>query len=154
MVFLYEYVWIDAEGNLRGKTKVTDKRDSKENTRRRRECIKCEKRFTTYEKPDIEIFVAKKDGRRERYNRDKVLLGIVKACEKREVSHEKIDKIVTEIEEKLRKKGKEIQSELIGRQVMINLKKLDKVAYVRFASVYKDFQDLKDFKKEIKQVNL
>jgi len=134
-------------------TKVTDKRDSEGDTRRRRECLKCQRRFTTFEKPDIELVVVKKDGRREKYNRDKVFLGMIKACEKRDVSHDKIDKTINEIEEKLRKRGREVESRLIGEQIMRTLKKLDKVAYVRFASVYKDFQDLKDFKKTIKEVS-
>ena len=136
-------------------TKVTDKRDSdsEESTRRRRECLECKRRFTTYEKPDIEIIVIKKNGSRVPYNRDKVLLGIVKACEKREVSHDKIDNIIEEIEERLRKKGKEVESKLIGELVMKALKKLDKVAYIRFASVYREFQDINDFKKEIKEVS-
>ena len=134
-------------------TKVTDKRDSKEITRRRRECIKCKRRFTTYERPDIELIVIKKDGRRERYNRDKILLGVIKACEKRNVSHEKIDIVINDIEEKLRKKGKEVESKMIGELVMRQLKKLDKVAYIRFASVYRDFKEAKDFKLAIKEVS-
>lgn len=134
-------------------TKVTDKRDAKESTRRRRECLKCGRRFTSYERPDTEIIVIKKDGRREAYNRDKLFLGIVKACEKREIGHDKIDEIISEIEEKLRKKGKEVESKTIGEQVIRALKKLDKVAYIRFASVYKDFHDLSDFKREIRKVS-
>ena len=133
-------------------TKVTDKRDFQGDTRRRRECVKCKRRFTTYEKPDIELIVVKKDGRREKYNRDKVLLGIIKACEKRNISHEKVENIINEIEERLRKKGKEVESKVIGEQVMRALKKLDKVAYIRFASVYRDFKDISDFKKEIKEL--
>ncbi len=137
-----------------GETKVTDKRDCKEEgiTRRRRECLKCKRRFTTYERPEIEIVVMKKDGRREPYNRDKLLLGMIKACEKRPISRDKLNKVVDEIEEKLRKKGKEIESKYIGKQVMSKLKKLDKVAYIRFASVYRDFKDVKDFKEEIKSL--
>jgi len=133
-------------------TKVTDKRDSADGTRRRRECLKCKKRFTTYEKPDVGIIVVKKDGRRERFNRDKILLGIIKACEKRAVSTEKIDETINEIEEKLRRKGKEVKSKMIGQEVMRALKRLDKVAYIRFASVYHDFKDLKDFRKELREV--
>jgi len=98
------------------------------------------------------LIVIKKDGRRERYSRDKVFLGILKACEKRNVSHEKIDNLVGLIEEKLRKKGKEVESKYIGEKIMQALKKLDKVAYIRFASVYRDFKDISDFKKEIKEV--
>jgi len=139
-------------GNI--ETRVTDKRDSGDEgtTRRRRECLKCNRRFTTYERPEIEIIVIKKDMRRENYNRDKLMTGIVRACEKRPVSREKIEKIINEIEERLRKKGKEIKSKMIGELVIKALKKLDKVAYIRFASVYRDFQDISDFRKEIKEV--
>jgi transcriptional repressor NrdR len=134
-------------------TKVTDKRQSKEDVRRRRECLKCKKRFTTYERIEKkDIIVVKKDGRREKYNRDKLKTGLMKACEKRPVSLEKIDKTIFEIEEKLAKKGKEIKTEDIGKMMMIKLKKLDKVAYIRFASVYRDFKDLNDFKEEIKDL--
>jgi len=132
-------------------TKVTDKRESPEGTRRRRECLKCKKRFTTYEKPDEkDIIVVKKDGRREHFADEKLRIGLIKACQKRPVPMEKIDKIVEEIKEKLRKKGRETNSEKIGEMVMSKLKKLDNVAYIRFASVYHDFKDLADFKKEIK----
>lgn len=135
------------------KTKVTDKRDSEEGiTRRRRECLKCKRRFTTYERPEIETIVVKKDKRREPYNRDKLTSGLTKACEKRPISHEKIEKIVNEIEERLRRKGKEVKSEVIGKLVMQSLKKLDKVAYIRFASVYSNFQDLADFKNIFKDI--
>ena len=136
------------------KTKVTDKRDSEEEgiTRRRRECLKCKRRFTTYERSEIETIIVKKDKRREPYNRDKLTSGLTKACEKRPISHEKIEKIVNEIEERLRRKGKEVKSEVIGKLVMQSLKKLDKVAYIRFASVYSDFQDLADFKKLFKDI--
>ncbi|MBU3907477.1 MAG: transcriptional regulator NrdR [Nanoarchaeota archaeon] len=133
--------------------KVTDKRGSPNGIRRRRECLKCGKRFTTYERIEpFDLYVIKKDGRRERYNRDKLLLGIVKACEKREISPEKIDEIVNQIEEKLRKKGKEVTTKAVGELVMNALKKLDKVAYIRFASVYRKFDDVNDFRKEIKEV--
>jgi len=135
-------------------TKVTDKRDSGEEgtTRRRRECLKCERRFTTYERPEIEIIVIKKDGRREAYDREKIKTGIIKACQKRPISHDKIEKTIDVIEEKLRKKGKEVDSKVIGELVVKTLKKLDKVAYIRFASVYLNFQDLNDFKSVMKQV--
>ncbi len=136
-----------------GDTKVTDKRESPEGTRRRRECLKCRKRFTTYEKPDEkDIIVVKKDGRREHFLDEKLRLGLIKACQKRPVSMEKIDKIVEEIKEKLRKKGKEVNSEMVGKMIMQRLKKLDKVAYIRFASVYKDFKDVGDFKKEMREL--
>lgn len=135
-------------------TKVTDKRESGSEIRRRRECLKCKKRFTTYEKiQEKEILVVKKDGRREPFNRDKILLGIIKACEKRNISHEKIEEVVGKIEERLRKKGKEVNSKIIGEEVIKALKKLDKVAYIRFASVYREFKDVNDFKREIKEVS-
>jgi len=131
-------------------TKVTDKRDANGLTRRRRECLKCRKRFTTYEKVEpVERYVIKKDGRRERFDRDKVFLGIIKACEKRNISHEAIEGIVKEFEEKIQNQ-KEIPTKKIGEFIMNKLKKLDKIAYIRFASVYRDFHDVGDFKKELK----
>ena len=134
-------------------THVTDKRESPDGTRRRRECLKCKKRFTTYERPEKkEIIVVKKDNRREAFSREKLKSGIMRACEKRPISIEKIEMIIEEIEEKLRKKGKEVKSDLIGKMVINKLKKIDKVAYIRFASVYRDFQDIKDFKQEIKNL--
>ena len=134
-------------------TRVTDKRGFPGGTRRRRECLKCKKRFTTYEKPQKrDIIIVKKDGRRERFSYDKLINGLMKACEKRSVSVEKIEKIIEEIEEKLRAKGKEVKSDNIGKMVMQKLKRLDKVAYIRFASVYRDLQDIKDFKEVIKEV--
>src|SRR3989338_6248595 len=100
-------------------TKVTDKRDSKDETRRRRECLKCGKRFTTYEKIEpVEIFVIKKDERREPFSREKLKSGIIKACEKRSVSAEQIDSAVSFIEEKLKQEGSEVSSRLIGELVM------------------------------------
>jgi len=132
-------------------TKVTDKRESPEGTRRRRECLKCNKRFTTYEKPEKkDIMIVKKDGRREKFSYEKLRTGVIKACEKRPVSIKEIDKLIDEIEERLRRKGKEVKSEMIGKMVMNKLKKLDKVAYIRFASVYLNFEDVKDFLKEVK----
>jgi transcriptional repressor NrdR len=134
-------------------TKVTDKRESPDGTRRRRECLKCKKRFTTYEKAiQKDIIIVKKDGRREAFSRDKIKSGIIRACEKRPVSMERIDKIVNNIEEKLRIKGKEVKTETIGKMVMNRLKKLDNIAYVRFASVYMNFQDVKDFKIAVNDV--
>jgi transcriptional repressor NrdR len=134
-------------------TKVTDKRESPDGTRRRRECLKCKKRFTTYETPGQgNIIVVKKDGRRESFNKEKIRNGIIRACEKRPIATEKIDEIVEEIVEKLRKRGKEVESEVIGKMVMNKLKKLDDIAYIRFASVYMNFQDLKDFKAALKEV--
>jgi len=136
-------------------TKVTDKRDSETETRRRRECLKCGKRFTTYERvEELNFIVVKKDKSREPFSREKLKKGIEKACEKRPIETEKIDKMINEIERKIREKikGKEISSIEIGELVMKSLKKIDKVAYIRFASVYQDFKDVSDFKREIKEV--
>jgi transcriptional repressor NrdR len=132
-------------------TKVTDKRKSPEGIRRRRECLKCKKRFTTYERLSKgDFYVVKKDGRREKFNREKLEEGINIAFEKRPVEKEKIDNMINEIEDLLMRKGKkEMPSSVIGELVMKKIKNLDNVAYIRFASVYRDFQDIKDFKKEI-----
>jgi len=133
-------------------SRVTDKRKSPEGIRRRRECLKCKKRFTTYEKIERgDLYVIKKDGKRERFDRKKLEAGIEKAFEKRPVAKEKISKMIDEIEEKIRSKGKkEIKSSTIGGLVMKKIKKLDNVAYIRFASVYRDFQDVKDFRKGLR----
>lgn len=136
-------------------SKVVDKRETSENTvRRRRECLKCGKRYTTYEKIEsADLIVLKKDGRRETFNREKLKAGLLKACEKRPVSIDKINKIVDDIEAKLRGKGNsEVKSAVIGELVMGFLKRLDKIAYIRFASVYKDFTDLASFKKEVEKL--
>ncbi|MBS3101825.1 transcriptional regulator NrdR [Candidatus Woesearchaeota archaeon] len=134
-------------------TKVVDKRETESLsvTRRRRECLKCGKRFTTYEKvEELEIVIVKKDGRRERFDRHKLLTGLVKACEKRPVSMEKIEKVVEEIEADLRERGEsEVPSKKIGEIVMRKLKSLDKVAYIRFASVYREFEDIERFEEEL-----
>jgi transcriptional repressor NrdR len=136
-----------------GETKVTDKRESPDGTRRRRECLKCKKRFTTYEKAyRQDIMVVKKDNRREPYSPEKLKAGIMRACEKRPVSMKQIDEACEKIEEKLRKKGKEVQTSLIGKMVMNRLKKIDNIAYIRFASVYMNFQDVSDFKVAMKEV--
>jgi transcriptional repressor NrdR len=133
---------------------VTNKRSSPEGIRRRRECLKCKKRFTTYERIAREdLYVIKKDGRREKFIREKLENGINLAFEKRPVEKEKIAQISEEIEEQLRKKGKkEIKTSEIGEMVMKKIKRLDNVAYIRFASVYRDFQDIKDFKREMKEL--
>jgi len=136
------------------KSKVTDKRKSPEGIRRRRECLKCKRRFTTYEKIEkSDLYIIKKDGGREKFSREKLEQGIDRAFEKRPVAKEKIEKMINEIEEQLRKKGKkEIKSSLIGDLVMKKIKNLDNIAYVRFASVYHDFQNVQDFKKELKEL--
>src|SRR5205807_2808522 len=134
--------------------KVVDSRESKEgeSIRRRRECIHCEKRFTTYERIDeIPYMVIKKDGRREKFDRQKVLNGLLRACEKRPVSIGKMEQIVNEAEAFLiDSPERERKTSEIGELIMNRLKKFDKVAYVRFASVYLDFKDVKEFMAELK----
>ncbi len=133
--------------------RVIDSRSSSDDTiiRRRRECLKCGKRFTTYEKVEhIPLMVIKKDGRREEFDREKILNGIRKACEKRPVSIEKMEEIVNKIEAEVEKKNvREISTRVIGQLVMKYLHKLDQVAYVRFASVYKEFKDIEEFKQAL-----
>ncbi|MEK6946513.1 MAG: transcriptional regulator NrdR [Nanoarchaeota archaeon] len=137
-------------------TQVIDTRETEnlETTRRRRECMKCNKRFTTYERvEEADIIVVKKNGKRERFQRQKVLNGIIEACEKREIPLEKIDKIVDEVESDLRKRDSvEVESKVIGEIVMKKLKNLDKVAYIRFASVYREFGDLDRFTEELEKL--
>lgn len=137
-------------------TKVVDSRPTEEGQaiRRRRECGRCKKRFTTYEKvEEIPLIVIKKDGNREVYNRNKVLNGIIRACEKRPVSMAAIEGIVDEIEKGLHNMmEKEIKSTYVGELVMNNLKDLDEVAYVRFASVYRQFKDINTFMEELKKM--
>jgi len=134
-------------------SKVCDSRESEDQktTRRRRECAGCAKRFTTYERVEnLEILVVKKNGRREMFNRDKIRAGVMKSCEKRPVSAEQIEKLVDEVEADVRSSGlKEISSKKIGQAVARCLKRIDKVAYIRFASVYREFTDLADFEKEL-----
>ena len=129
--------------------KVIDSRESKEGDviRRRRECLKCERRFTTYERSDdIPFMVVKRDGRREKFDRQKVLEGLLKACQKRPVSVAKLAEVVDAVESKLAESpDREISTTDIGELVMQRLKSLDKIAYVRFASVYRDFREAKDF---------
>ncbi len=136
-------------------TKVTDSRDTGSYTiRRRRECLKCKKRFTTYEYIEMTpVYIIKKDGRREKFDRSKIKKGMMKALEKRPVSHEKTEEIVNSIEDKIRRNGKEeIESSIIGEYVMNSLKEIDQVAYIRFASVYRSFADITFFEKEIKNL--
>ena len=138
---------------LHSETKVIDKRDNAGITKRRRECLKCNRRFNTLEALErVNLKVIKKDGRREDFDRDKLKRGIDKACEKLPIGSEQIDKIIMNIESQIAKKGKEVETNLIGNIVTKELKRLNKVAYIRFASVYKDFTDINDFKKEIKEI--
>ena len=134
--------------------KVVDSRLSQEGAviRRRRECLKCERRFTTYERvEEMSPMVIKKDGRREHLDRQKILAGLKKACEKRPISMDTLDAVATRIEKKLQENGEtEISSRAIGEAVMAELYHLDQVAYVRFASVYREFKDLNQFMSELK----
>ena len=136
--------------------KVVDSRATAEESavRRRRECLKCGKRFTTYEYiEEVSLMVIKKDSRREPFDRKKVLAGVMKACEKRPISMEKMEEIVTQVERAIQKKSdREVSSRQIGELVMERLKKLDDVAYVRFASVYRQFKDVGQFMVELKDI--
>ena len=132
-------------------SKVIDSRDVNDGIRRRRQCLKCDSRFTTYERlQPANLFVIKKDRRREEFNREKLLTGIRKACEKRPLPTGAIDKLADDIESDLDLQGKaEISSKIIGDIVMERLKNLDYIAYIRFASVYRDFTDITALKREI-----
>jgi transcriptional repressor NrdR len=136
--------------------RVIDSRESKEGDviRRRRACLKCERRFTTYERSDeIPYMVVKRDGRREKFDRQKVLEGLLKACEKRPVPMGKLAEVVDEIESKLADSpDREMSTLAIGELLMKRLRVLDKIAYVRFASVYRDFQDVEAFLTELKDL--
>jgi transcriptional repressor NrdR len=136
--------------------KVVDSRATAENSaiRRRRECLKCGQRFTTYEYiEDLSLMVIKRDGSRQAFDRKKVLVGIMKACEKRPISLDKMEEVVTSIERAIqRKSDREVSSRLIGELVMEKLKLLDDVAYVRFASVYRQFQDVNEFMKALTEM--
>ena len=137
-------------------TKVIDSRPAEENNaiRRRRQCLKCKKRFTTYEKVEnIPLIVIKKDDIREPYDRGKIEAGIVRSCHKRPVSYEQIVSAVEDVENKIfNMEKKEISSRVIGEIVMERLKELDQVAYVRFASVYRQFKDIDSFSEELKKL--
>jgi len=137
-------------------TEVVETRDSGdlETIRRRRACLSCKKRFTTYERVEnINLIVIKKDGRREQFQRDKLKSGILKSCEKTKVSVDKIEKIVSEVERELRAADSvEVESKKIGQMIANRLKKIDKVAYIRFSSVFRRFVDVEDFEKEVKRL--
>ena len=137
-------------------TRVVDSRLGKEgnNIRRRRECIECERRFTTYERVEETLpLVIKKDGRREVFDRQKIISGIQRACEKRPVSIATIEKVVDQMEVKLQESGeKEIAASRIGEAIMEALQSLDEVAYVRFASVYRQFRDINEFMSELTDI--
>lgn len=137
-------------------SKVIDSRASEEGNaiRRRRECLACQKRFTTYERvEETPLIVIKKDGRREPFDRAKVLNGLVKACEKRPVSYATLEKLVNTVERELRNRmEQEVASSVVGELIMEGLKDIDEVAYVRFASVYRQFKDLGDLMRELQNL--
>ena len=136
-------------------SKVLDKRDSVDggSIRRRRECLRCSKRYTTHENVQIALSVIKKDGSKQEFDRDKILSGLQRACEKRPMEAEEISRLAEEIEsELLRREKAEIKSSMIGNLVMKKLEKLDKVAYLRFASVYKEFDDTRSFEEELSKL--
>jgi transcriptional repressor NrdR len=136
--------------------KVIDSRESHEGSviRRRRECLRCQRRFTTYERvEELTPLIVKKDGRREAFDREKLLAGLKKACEKRPVSVDQLEDAITEIERQLQGMGeKEVRSSFLGEEVMRRLQELDEVAYVRFASVYRSFHDIAEFMTELKDL--
>ncbi|MFN3323692.1 MAG: transcriptional regulator NrdR [Bryobacteraceae bacterium] len=136
--------------------RVIDSRESREgdSIRRRRQCLACERRFTTYERIDeIPYMVVKKDGRREKFERQKVLSGLLKACEKRPISMGKLAELVDAVESRLADSPeRELSTTFVGEMLMDQLHSLDKIAYVRFASVYRDFQDVEAFLSELKHL--
>ena len=138
-------------------SKVVDKREGTDGkiTRRRRECLKCARRFTTFERVQtLDLLVIKKDGKREVFDRVKLRGGIIKACEKRPISAQEVEKILDQVEADLRKKNaNEVSSKKIGELVIRRLKKIDEIAYIRFASVYRQFADLSDFEKELAKLS-
>lgn len=133
---------------------MTDKRDAGPVTRRRRECLKCGKRFTTYERVELDLYVLKKDGRREKFSREKLFHGVEKCLQKRDLSDEQIEEMIDDIEARIYRvaKDKDIKSSKIGEVVMNKLLRVDKVAYIRFAAVYKDFDCIGKFKDEIEKL--
>ena len=138
-------------------TKVIEKRDTDKESvvRRRRKCSICSKRFTTYERAEVlDLFIIKKDQRREMFDRKKLRISLTKACEKRPIKHEKLESLVSVVEQKLiRIRRTDIESRIVGEIVMDLLKEIDEVAYIRFASVYRDFKDVTDFEKELQEIS-
>ncbi len=137
-------------------TRVLDSRETEghKSVRRRRECEKCQNRFTTFERVETSNFiVVKKDGTRESYDREKVERGIWRACEKRKVTQDQVAKLINQMEEKWASIGKEVSSRDVGEGIMDALRELDDVAYIRFASVYRQFKDLESFKKELQKLS-
>jgi len=138
----------------KSETRVVDSRDDESVVRRRRECLTCKHRFTTYERIEApRLFVVKKDGRREQYARDKVLNGLRRACEKRPVSDAQMEELVAGIERELFARGEnEVPASLVGEKLMEALKTIDPVAYIRFASVYRSFRDVESFQAELAEL--
>jgi len=136
-----------------GSLKVVDKRDSEDAIRRRRECLKCERRFTTYERIEhVDITIIKRNGAKQRFEKDKLKQGLIRACEKR-ISLEQMDNIINNVDRELkRNKSVEIPSTKIGRLVMKHLKKIDKISYLRYASVYQGFEDVEEFREEFEKL--
>lgn len=135
--------------------KVLETRETSETeTRRRRECLKCGKRFTTYERMELKpLQVIKKDGKLELFDREKILRGVIRSCQKRNITVSDAEKLVDNIEHHIRSSGIiEVKSNKVGNLVMNRLKKLDKVAYIRFASIYRDFDDLQSFEEEVNKL--
>ncbi|GAB6137027.1 transcriptional regulator NrdR [Halanaerobaculum tunisiense] len=134
-------------------SKVIDSRATEDNTtiRRRRECLECGERFTTYERiDDLPVMVIKRDGSRERFDRNKILNGLLRSCEKRPISREQLEGVVNSVEQKVKNQMEnEVPSTVIGELVIDFLRKIDEVAYVRFASVYRQFKDIQTFRKEL-----
>ncbi len=137
-----------------GDTRVIDSRDDENAVRRRRECQACRHRFTTFERPEApRLYVVKKDGRREAYSREKILGGLRKAVEKRPISGADVQAVADRVERELHARGEsEIPSSVVGDLVMAELRRLDKVAYIRFASVYRSFTDVQSFQEELAQL--
>lgn len=137
-------------------SKVVDSRNGKDGTsiRRRRECLECNRRFTTYERiEEINLVIVKKDGRREGFDRSKIIDGLEKACEKRPISVEVIESLVSDLERELQETGeREVNSKVIGERLISKLYEIDEVAYVRFASVYRSFKDVNQFMDELKEL--
>ena len=138
----------------KSETRVVDSRDDENVVRRRRECLVCKHRFTTYERIEApRLFVVKKDGRREQYAREKILTGLRRACEKRPVGDAQMEEIVAGLERDLFARGEnEVPASLVGEKLMEALKKLDPVAYIRFASVYRSFRDVESFQAELAEL--
>ncbi|HMC48295.1 MAG TPA: transcriptional regulator NrdR [Caballeronia sp.] len=138
----------------KSETRVVDSRDDESVVRRRRECLTCKHRFTTYERIEApRLFIVKKDGRREQYNRDKILNGLRRACEKRPVAEAQMDEMVATIERELFARGEnEVPGTLVGEKLMEALKRVDPVAYIRFASVYRSFRDVESFQAELAEL--